>query len=259
MQFAIETQETSFRMVAAVLLYAEKKGHYSGDEGMIATVHEVSQDQHSRPRIRAGRPMKDADYTNMVRALAPKDRPEVVWQESNVLARGAGRTVWWTPAMQRAMFFKASSWSKTTFEGHALCPVPPMIWVATERDLFMYAVNEDTRPERNTKLYQAPLFNVWSSGKVCQGSTVLPPDELRGIPMEWEKSFFSSNFTHPNFAEKDRLIKGKDPVEFWKEMIDCPPPVFPLDRLVDVGCTVEDLLAPDMEARVSTVKARGEF
>lgn len=259
MQMEISREGSSYSLGAAVLLYQKKSGFHWDNKGQaIATVHHI-ETVNGRPVIQAGRPMNEADYSNMVKALSPKEQPSLSWVDPSILAAGMGRLIWWTPPMKRPMFFKTSEMAEGTFDGQAVCPVPGMVWQAFDDALFVYAVKGDTRPQKDTPLYQAPLFNVWARGQVCAGNAQAPRNEAKKDPAAWEHFLFGSHFTHPNFPEKDRLVKGIEPVAFWKEMLATPPESFPEDVLVPVTLKVEDLLAPDFRTRVSGMRAQGEF
>lgn len=258
MNVSVNLNGDSYVLGAAVLLYKHSTHSYDSTAPQaIATVHTVSDDGGAKV-IDAGRPMTEQDYQNMLGVLAPKSRPQMEWLEDCVLARGMGRMIWWTPPMTRAMFFQESSMYGGTFEGRGVCPVPAMVWHATERHLYVYAFDGDARPGRNMRLSQAPLFNVWSDGKVCVGNAALPREDQRSDPKAWERFLFGSHFSHPNFSEKDRLTKGIDPIKFWRGMVKKPSKVFPSSRLVPLKITVGDLMEHDYMSRVSA-RARGEF
>jgi hypothetical protein len=254
MKFNAATNDQTFAMDAAILLYADRNTGYK-----YATLHSVSFQVDDRPCIDAGRPMTEKDFLALVKGLAPKSRPEMEWLDTHVLARGLGKTIWWSPPTLRSMFFKTSSAYKGTFDGSAVCPVPGLVWIASQHDVYVYAVKGAERPNRETRLYQAPFFNVWAKGQVCVGSAMRPDAALSEVPAEWEKMFFGSYFTHPNFTEKNRLIKGVNPLKFWKDMIKQPLQEFPEGRLVGLNLTVANLIETDFASKLGAIRAQGEF
>lgn len=260
MNFSTHVDTDRAVLTGAVLLYGKPQGMHARERQPIAhaTIHQIV-GADNQPEIQEGRPMTETDYVELVQALSPKDRPELKWQDESILASGMGKIVWWTPPMKRAMFFRESSMFAKTFSGQAMCPVPAMVWLGTKTGLYVYAIRGASRPTQETKLYQAPLFNVWARGLVCQGSAQLPAPEMRNVPKEWEKTLFGSRFTHPNFTQKNRLIEGVDPVKFWKEMIEAPAEVFPEERLVGVSLKVGNLLETDFESKAKKIVAKGEF
>lgn len=246
---------------AAVLLYRETgRNAYSTDgSGMsMATIHDICLDAQQRPLIQAGRPMNKDDLRKLTTELQDSQGRETVrWLDNSMLAMGGDRMIWWTPAQSVPMFFKTN-----TFDGKGICPVPPMVWMWVEGDgLYIYALRDNERPGQQTQLYQAPLMNIWARGKVCIGNAVLPPKETRWEPASWHAFMWGSNFTHPNFTEADRLTKGIEPTEFWRNQLAKPSKVFPKNRLVKVGAIIADLMVPDVGTHLmkNLKKAKGEF
>lgn len=225
-----------------------------------ATVNDIDMSS-GVPMLMAGRLMTQSDLNELVKGLSQSQALAVpAWIDTTMLAMGAGRMIWYTPACQRAMFFKASSFTKNTFEAQGQLPTPGLVWLVMQGALYVYAYKGSGRPDKETKLYQAPFFNVWSQGKVCTGNAAMPVGDNAAIPHMWVDAFFGSNFTHPNFKEKDRLVKGVCPIDFWKAMTEKPLPVFPEGRLVDLPLTVADLLAPDLNQKLGNIdRAAGEF
>lgn len=265
MKTEVSVVGSHYQLAAALLIYQRKSAdHYvygieRNAPEAIATVHHVVE-RAGKPEIGSGRPMSESDYINMVNVLAPGERPQMVWQDPRVLARGLGRLIWWTPPTKRAMFFDVSSHFKDkAFKASGVCPLPGLLWQTDGKSLYVYAFKGSAAPAQNTTLYQAPLFNIWAKGQVCHGSANAPKGDRDMDPDAWERFLFESNFTHPNFSEKDRLIKGHDPHEFWQQMLKTKPDAFPEEALVRLNLKVADLLEPDFKNRISSIKAAGEF
>lgn len=250
----------------AILVYSGGSSspfNYGHEDAMThATINDVDMSSGA-PVLQAGRLMTQADLTNLVKGLSQSQAlASPSWIDTTMLAMGAGRMIWYTPACLRSMFFKASTFVGKTFDGHGQLPTPGLVWMVMQGALYVYAYKGKGkgRPEKESKLYQAPFFNVWSQGKVCTGNAAMPVGDNVAIPQMWVDAFFQSNFTHPNFKEKDRLVKGVCPFDFWKAMTEKPLTVFPKNRLVGLYLTVEDLLAPDLLVKLGNIdRARGEF
>lgn len=247
----------------AILLYGGRTSHDSVcDVFDYATVHEVAVIRE-RPEVTPGRLMTEKDLGLIYAQLALKQavRKPVRWIEDTRLAEGADRLVWWTPPGHRSMFFKKSSTSKASFDGHAICPVPALVWMTIDaQHLHLYAVKCAGRPTPETQLFQAPFFNVWGSGQVCLGNASTPTAERAFEPKAWEDMFFGSSFTHPNFSQKDRLVKGLDPAAFWKSQVEKPTRRFPTSRLAAVRLTVGDLIEVNTRDRLAGLeRPEGEF
>ncbi|ABM39578.1 PRTRC system protein B [Polaromonas naphthalenivorans] len=255
---------TTMALQKAILVYGvAKRNLYDPDQSLAithATINDVEM-KSGAPVLKAGRLMTQSDLNELVTGLSQSQSLSVPsWIDTTMLALGAGRMIWYTPACQRAMFFKTSSFTKDTFEAQGQLPTPGLVWLVMQGALYVYAYKGSGRPDKETKLYQAPFFNVWSQGKVCTGNAAMPVGDNAAIPHMWVDAFFGSNFTHPNFKEKDRLVKGVCPIDFWKAMTEKPLPVFPEGRLVDLPLTVADLLAPDLNQKLGNIdRAAGEF
>lgn len=248
-------------LAAAVLVYSEASRNANSSDGAgmsMATIHGICLDAQQRPVIQAGRPMNKDDLRKLTTELQDSQGRETVrWMDTATLAMGSDRMIWWTPAQSVPMFFNTN-----TFQGRGICPVPPMVWMWVEGDgLYIYALRNNERPGPQTQLYQAPLMNIWARGKVCVGNAVLPPKETRWEPASWHAFMWGSNFTHPNFTEKDRLTKGIEPVLFWQRQLKRPSKVFPRHRLVKVNATMADLMVPEVGTHLMQKlrKAKGEF
>lgn len=245
--------------VGAIILYGSQRGDYG--KSKFATIHHMDT-VGDKPLIMPGRPMSEKDLASIYKGLSSvQDTQSTIWLDQKILAKGTDRMIWWTPAETRPMFFKHSSHVKNTFDGSAVCPVPALVWLSIlGKGLYLFAVKEPGRPSQNSTLFQAPFFNVWGRGLVCTGNATLPREAEMWDPKAWEIFFFGSHFTHPNFVMKDRLIKGKHPVNFWKEVVATPPDKFPENRLVRMPLTIQDLLDPLVVDKLNKLpRPTGEF
>lgn len=244
----------------AILLYGTS-GRQEEDSYQFATVHSV-RPINGRPEVQPGRLLTERDLVGITTSITETAETRAThWIDPGVLAKGHDRIVWWTPPGVRPMVFEKSSYNSKTFSAAASSPVPGLIWLAMPgKGLYLYAVKGEERPTQATDLYQAPFFNVWGSGKVCIGTANLPTEEMKWLTSAWEKTFFGSRFTHPNFTQKDRLIKGVEPCGFWKRMLAKPAKSFPEDKLVQVPLRVEHLLESTLLDRLGAQpRPTGEF
>lgn len=252
MEFEASIHGDSFNLSSAVLLYSDSNNR------TYATKHVVEL-MDGRPMIRPGRPLTEGDYKHLVDGLKPAERPTIEWNDPRILAKGLGRTIWWSPPQQRTLFFKESGLASRSFEGKNTCPTPGLVFMVIDGSMYIYALKGAQAPGKTTKLFQAPFFNVWANGKVCDGNAQKPDADQQVNLDAWERFFFGSNFTHPNFSEKDRLTKRIDPALFWKKQIQSPSPTFPEKVLVDINLTVSDILQIDFIETANRITARGEF
>lgn len=245
--------------IGAIMLYGQERNGIPNMQ--IATVHKM-ETINGVPTILPGRLFTEKDLATIHKGLGSSHASQgISWLDQRLLAKGPDRIVWWTPPGKRPMFFKTSSHVKNTFNGSAVCPVPGLVWMAIQgRGLYLYATSEHGRPTPATELYQAPFFNVWGRGLVCAGNANMPQEADLWNPVAWETYFFGSHFTHPNFLMKNRLINGKQPVSFWKEMVANPADSFPSNRLVRMPLTAQDLIDPLIVDRLNKLtRPKGEF
>lgn len=113
----------------------------------------------------------------------------MLWCDSR---KGSEKYVWYNPPRKRMMFFKESLKVE-----NAEYNLPGIIYEARDSQLDVYAY-KDNRPDRETDLYAAPLFNVTGSS-VCLGSARIekPRDMTYSNLLEyWERKFWLTEFSH---------------------------------------------------------------
>ena len=247
----------------ALLIYAGRTNYESSALTTYATVHKAQEIKGSM-EIMPGRLLTQNDLADLTLALSETEvsrTNEVQWFEESVIAKGKDRIIWWTPPGEKSMFFEESDLAEMPVKGNGVCPTPGLVWVAMPgQSLYVYAVKGRSRPTKEMQLHQAPFFNVWSRGAVCLGSAVMPSENKTWETEAWEHMFFGSRFTHANFREKNRLVKGIDPSLFWRNMLAQPPRSFPEKRLVSIPLTVGDLLDPLLTDKLNKLpRAEGEF
>lgn len=228
---SVNLNTASLQLKGAILVYA-------GSDA-IATTHDVSM-VDGKPIIQPGRLFTHDDLQTLHSGLSKgASKRGAVWVEPTLLAYGDGRTIWYSEPCKRAMFFKTTGSATNAMNCKGMAPVPGLVWMRYREALYVFAVRGSKRPQFDTKLFQAPFFNVYDSGRVCEGTTIRPGDDAPNIA--WENAFFQSRFTHSNVHVKDGLIKGQDPYKFWTEMLRIPAEKFPEKRLVELNITVGSL------------------
>lgn len=257
MEIEFQQSRAAPKPVAAFLLYAEMETYSSHAEPVFATVNPVSH-VDGVPMLQAGRPITEADILMMLKSIGGASSL-THWVDASILASGGGRLIWYTPPQLRPLFFKTTGHVKPAINAQGVMALPGLVWLAWGDDLYVYATICKDRPAQDEQLYQAPLFNVWGRGKVCWGNTAPPTGEQLGNPKAWEARLFGSAFTHPNFTQKDRLMKG-DPVAYWAAQVRKPNKTFPVHRLVPVDLKLSDLLSPELSEKLAAIpKPQGEF
>ncbi len=147
-----------------------------------------------------------------------------------------GQVIWYNkPQKQKVYFIESLGISNGT------AYMPTLIFKATKTELSVYALKSNRRPSMNTKLYYAPFFNVYESGKICMGSVdikVSKAQSLEEFISLWEDHFFNSYFAH--------LLGNYNPiksniVEFWKQHINTEKP-FDTKELKRNNRTLKDII-----------------
>ncbi len=158
---------------------------------------------------------------------------------SNILhieAKERGNVIWYTPAQEVNLFFSSALGIPN---GKAF--VPAMVWKAGREDLSVYALKGNKKPTAHTKLFHAPFFNIYKSGKVCMGTVdvvVKHEDCLEDFITKWEGYFWNSYFSH--LMEGFTPVKGNI-VQLWKQLVETNEP-FPVSVLKPTCQTIENLL-----------------
>ncbi|MEB8475573.1 PRTRC system protein B [Acidithiobacillus ferriphilus] len=140
-----------------------------------------------------------------------------VFMDDKVLYKSRSVVMWWVPPHKRSIFFTPGA--RHNINGPVEnTPHPGLVFRLAMRDednpLSIAAVKGGNRPTPETQLFYAPYFNIWKSGRVCHGNAPTPDKDATPHCMrEWENSFFSSAFSHPNHTG---VIKG-DIAEFWRQ------------------------------------------
>ncbi|RZJ66791.1 MAG: PRTRC system protein B [Flavobacterium sp.] len=127
---------------------------------------------------------------------------------------GEGYAIWYTSEMRKHLIFKSDLGIPN---GEAY--LPPLLWKASKKGLSVWALGSNDRPNLETKLYQAPFFNLYPDGRVCMGNVDVKFSlsiDLDEFMSQWEKLYFGSAFSH--------LLQGISPVkcnivQLWQEQI----------------------------------------
>lgn len=125
------------------------------------------------------------------------------------------KVIWFTKAMQREMYF-----TENLGIPNGKANVPPMLWIANKNSLSVFALRSNGRPKENTKLYNAPFFNVYENGNVCMGTVdihIKKTSLLEEFTTTWESYFFNSYFSH--------LMQGYNPIKgncvtLWENLLN---------------------------------------
>jgi len=224
-------RRSEVKLSKAILLYQQTT--YQGDA--FATVHEVTGVEEGNPVITPGQLLTLEGLREIHKALYRTQRLEVL--PPHVLAVSPERLVWLEPARSRVMFFKTQDPYLNALSGQSF-PQPPLLFIAGERSLKVFALASDERPTGDTNIYTAPYYNTDQRG-VCLGSMPLPSSLSVHDTEAYSDAFFHSAFTH---GSGERLLKGWGGSygEVWTHAQQ--QGAFPIAHLVPLGKSVEEAI-----------------
>lgn len=242
---AFENEEV-MHLQASVMLYG------SNNETSFATAHSVAFGSDGSPILLEGHPLTMEILNGIVSAVskgAESKRTFNGYLPENVLAVGISAIIWWLPSSDRTVSFACND--KLIGKASGKTPHPSLVFgVSSNGDWSVFAIKGNSRPTPETKLWQAPYFNVWESGKICTGSTRVPSGATTEQIEGWNKAFFASNFSHPNVHAPQKLVKHKGgPYRFWRNMLDGAFKRFPQRVLVQTEYTLNDFINSTLNGR----------
>ncbi|GAA5501080.1 hypothetical protein Dxin01_00811 [Deinococcus xinjiangensis] len=172
---------------AAILVYRDPQNGECHAEFHRAFLHE--QQFH----VAEAHPLTTGDIKDLVQALGAVS---LQFTPEHVVAVSPHALAWWCPAQTRTMYFLSNTDKAVNALSGLPFPQPALLFIATQRQLRVYALSENVRPSPETPLMCAPYFNIFKEHGVCQGSTPYPHHLDALQTAAWEQAFFGSNFTH---------------------------------------------------------------
>ena len=108
--------------------------------------------------------------------------------------------VWYRKSVKRAFFTKLDNGEKA----QGVVTWPALVFRADDKGLRVFALPNNKRPEPNTELYTAPLWNIDNQGRLCFGTASQPDKIAPEYAKTWEDAVYNTRFTHAN-GSKPRL------------------------------------------------------
>lgn len=211
----VSESDNALTLVSALLMYQSGRGD------VYATTHpaEIDAANPARKVLGPGTPLTKDGLASFASAIAEATAYGGFVPE-NLLYTATNTLAWWTPASVRNCWFKCTD--KAVGTAHGPVAHPALVFVAVPGDWYVFALRDSNRPERATRLYNAPHFNVWEGGRICAGNVELPPALDADAIAVYEDAFFRSHFTHPN---RQRAVKYKGGViALWRDQLRAPDP-----------------------------------
>lgn len=128
----------------------------------------------------------------------------------------SGRTIviWYRKAQQRQINFG----SKVGRKDDVTVKVPATLYVVDNKKLYVFALENDSRPTLKTKIYHAPFFNIYADGNVCLGTA--PVGKSKAATFEKEAERFERGFYLAEQNGGAHSTASKRTLEaVWKEVI----------------------------------------
>jgi PRTRC genetic system protein B len=218
----------SFELDSGIMLYR------SSNQGSVYATYHPARNIDGRPTLLAGVPATAEQLAEIAKA-ADQQAAFRGFVPSNVLYIAPRMLAWWTPACGRHIWFTGEN---NIGNQSGLVNHPPLLFIARNDDLFVFALRENQRPDTAATLYHAPYFNVWESGHMCSGNVDVPTNPGPQTLAAYEDAFFLSKFTHANHKN---LIKRKGgATRLWLDLLGGVE--FPLQCLVKTKLTVEQTI-----------------
>lgn len=225
-------------LIKAILLYQ------SSSNDFLATTHDVE-----NGALLPGTPIDRNALSDITSKLAGQAETGRTMLPARVLYSDASLLMWWCPASRRPIYFKSGKPQLDDLSGKEVVH-PPLVFMARNQSLCVWALSEDLRPEASTRLFVAPYFNIYEGGSMCSGNVRLPESLSPSSKnlKAWEGAFFETNFTHSNLgsAKITTFPEGHNALWAWMAA-ECQRSkhwIFPCEAaLVETKLTVASVLA----------------
>lgn len=199
----------------------------SGGTTAMVTVHAIHVahpgDPAAVPMIGPGKPLCARDRERLV-ALLQSDATNPVDQgfvPGNRLYQSRALTVWHVPGTTRKMFLRRHGAGVT----HLTVRWPHLVFAVLRGALYLAAVAGSRRPAPDTRLYHAPLMNLYDSGLVCLGNAETGERNFSAEDTAtWEAAIFDTAFSHVNHGRTfrpeadEREIDNEAHVRRWRKL-----------------------------------------
>lgn len=228
--FAVDAEVREYALTGAFLFYSDIKEQKT----VYASLHGISHEK-GIAKIQRGVPVTKEGVVAALKTLTPEDFMPVELFDDNLLARGQNHLVWFSPPRKRLVWFNC----RTLGKQHAQVDVPGLVFFVTAKHWLVFAVKGKEKPTPDAALFMAPMFNTYSDGRICVGNIDLPKGNEKFLPNAWEKYYWGSEFTHPNYENsrdtKQTLFRGGI-YKLWQSLLDGKK--FPQSSLAPANETV---------------------
>ncbi|TXI07694.1 MAG: hypothetical protein E6Q76_08250 [Rhizobium sp.] len=203
----------------------------TADRRMLLTQH-----RFTGLALGAGTPVDARRAADMLAAIA--GLTESCWLTERMLSVSAISFTWYAPPMVRRMLWAVGS--KTITQQ---VPYPGLILHVSNGAFSVFAYKGDGRPTPKTRLWNAPLANIYADGRMCFGN-ITPPRPVPASVCAYEDALFNTRSTTPNHDRTLTKIKDEPMAlyRFYADLAAAKCSTFPESRLVPHEGTAGGLL-----------------
>jgi len=232
------TKRSDFQLKEVLKIYRQL------DSGGVSYIerHPVKKNPDNENYLGEGRPLTTAVLKRLINYISIEDQgykpmfddilldPHILSIEPNMNHR---RIIWYDPAGPREMLFSKGAKLK---DGEY--NMPALLYVVADGGLNVYAMTTGKkRPEMKTKLYYAPLLNLYTNSGFCWGSvkTNDRPDAVDKEILFWMGNVWNTKFSHAGGASSTKT----DLMKIYERI---KTEAFPKKELMETEHTLGSLL-----------------
>jgi PRTRC genetic system protein B len=239
------------RQSFALMFHFVTEMYGSGYSGVTISRHPVLSCD-GKPHVGAGSPFATSDLAQLTAILSDTQDDESLLLPPNLLGRSNAHLCWYVPGKVRPMWFATDKGTQRLD-----VPWPNLIFLVKDGRLSITAYEGSKRPDASTRLYHAPLSNIYRDTGVCIGSATVPASMDIKTMAGWESVIFDTRFSHVNhdatlaLKARGRPVKSVSTVQhvaFWKKLARETAKAkggrvkFPAEQLVSLGTTLSRYL-----------------
>ena len=163
---------------------------------------------------------------------------ETGWLPRNTLfyrvADGREEIGVYLPAQRRQMTVVGLDGAATRHD----VPLPPLVFVGRGTQYEVYATNAREWPQERERLFHAPLPNVYSDGRICQGGASFPPASPE-LVYEAVEAFFTRPFNF-HLVNRKSQAQPDDVTAMWADAAGGD--AWPLEDLIRTHKLLRDVM-----------------
>lgn len=236
---ASQFQHDTLRPTKAIVVHQSD----NANQQAVLTVHPIYHESVV-PRLSAGRLFTRHDEQCLLDILNNNFRQhqKVSFIPRNVLAMTSTLLAWYVAPRVATMYFR---FGKTNRQLRV--PWPSLVFKVSEGSLSVVAIKTSSRPTETSRVFHAPLMNIYANSEVCTGNIRLPDSWTVDDMSAWERVIYDTYNTHTNHHATLRLegrseIGDHDHFHFWRDLAKQKASCFPNNVLVSKKLSIQQWL-----------------